>query len=127
MEKRPIPLFFHKCLALLVVFFLFTTSTATSVSAAFIPSHSGVPVLDRETRTSLQTKIIRHRLHELGLSDEEINSRLQLLSQSDIHDLAAQEEALSSGGNTGLIISLIILLFWLIVMEVADRTDSNEW
>jgi ribose 1,5-bisphosphokinase PhnN len=54
---------------------------------------------DRQAvQKTLESKILRQRLHELGLSDKEIQARLEKLSARQIHQLASRIDVLNPGG-----------------------------
>ena len=65
----------------------------------------------------LESKIIGQRLMDLGLNLEEINGRLEQLTDEEIHYFATQLDALNAGGDTGFIIGAVILvgIVWLIL------------
>src|SRR5437764_555064 len=50
----------------------------------------------------LENKIIQQRLEDLGLTIEEINAKVNGLSDSQLHQMASQINALMPGGDEGL-------------------------
>jgi hypothetical protein len=95
-------------------------------SGAF--SRSGVLTSERDAdmdkiQRVLESKIVGKRLMELGLSNQEIDSRLSKLSDEELHWFAAQVESLYPGGNgLGVVIAiLVIVLLVLVILKVADK------
>jgi hypothetical protein len=61
----------------------------------------------------LEAKVVQQGLKDLGLSPEEINARLDQLSDAQLHQVAAQVESLSPGGQErelGLILTLLLII-----------------
>jgi hypothetical protein len=66
----------------------------------------------------LENKIVRQRLADMGLSAEEINARLDRVSDLQLHQLAMQIDALMPGGDDGTLttIALVLLIVVLILL-----------
>lgn len=71
----------------------------------------------------LESKMIAKRLEALGLTSEEIDSRLSGLTDGEVHSFAGQLESLYPGGSgLGLLIAvLIIILLVIVILKVADK------
>jgi hypothetical protein len=89
---------------------------------------SGVPSSQRNSdmdkiQRVLESKIVSMRLMELGLSSEEIDSRLSKLTDEEIHQFAAQVESLYPGGNgLGIVIAvLVIILLVIVILKISDK------
>ncbi len=65
----------------------------------------------RSVQTALESKVVKQRLRELGLTDAEINERLSRLSDRQIHQLATQIHALNAGGDAGAVVGILLLVF----------------
>ena len=103
---------------------IFIISIAPRVDAGFAPSE----VIDMKSvdRTSdlekiqsvLETKAVRERLTQFGLTHDEIMERLSQLSDEQIHQLALQLDDLRFGqdGALGIIIALLIIVLLVIVI-----------
>ena len=78
--------------------------------------------LERVQRT-LESKIVAKKLSELGFSPDEVTSRLESLTDADLHHFASQVDSLNPGGGivSGLGAILIIVLLILIALKVTDR------
>lgn len=96
---------------------------------AVIPSHSWAYLVESQGLSSsreadmnniqrvLESKAVRERLSELGLSTDEINSRLNKLSDADIHQFASQLDSLMPGGDFAItIISLLVIVILVLVI-----------
>ena len=65
----------------------------------------------------LEMKVVRERLQELGFTPDEIQSRLNQLSDPQIHQLALQVDKLKVGGDAaGVIIVLLVIAILVIVI-----------
>jgi hypothetical protein len=71
-------------------------------------------------RKVLEHKIVKQRLQDLGLSTEEINTRLNRLSDGQLHLMAMQVNALIPAGDDGVVWTIVgILLIILLVVLLA--------
>jgi len=77
---------------------------------------------DRETslkmiQTLLESKQIRQRLADLGLTEAEIVSRLGQLSDEQIHRVAMQMDSLHPGGDVlGTVVVLLVIAILVVVL-----------
>jgi hypothetical protein len=81
--------------------------------------------LDR-VRQVLENKKIAQTLADLGYNQEEINQRLNLLSQEEIHALAGQlDEALvpAGDGTVGVIIAVVVVI--LVVLGILSLMGKS--
>lgn len=113
----------------LAVAFL-TLSFVSSAPAMFIPSpYEGNGTSHREAdlqkiQKLLELKVVQHKLKQLGLTNEEIETRLAQLDDEQIHQIATQIQALEAGGamHPVLVVSgiacLVALIMILIVMGI---------
>ncbi len=97
----------------------------TNAQAMLAPAYTvqSAPAFDRNQdlkaiQGTLESKILREKLHRLGLSDDEIQSRLSRMSDAEVHQLASQIRAVQPAGDlligllvAGVLILLIIYLF----------------
>lgn len=89
------------------------------------PVEGGAPMAQRAAdeklvQTALESKVVKERLKGFGLSEEQVQSRMQSLSDDEVHQLAVQVEALGPGGDGGVVIGLLVaaVLVLLIVFLV---------
>jgi Spy/CpxP family protein refolding chaperone len=63
----------------------------SGAAAMLAPAAAPKPAADAGTvQKTLEAKILRQRLRELGLSDQEIRARMKKLSDQQIHQLASR-------------------------------------
>jgi hypothetical protein len=64
---------------------------------------------------TLESKIIRQKLHAMGLSDPEIDTRLSRLSDQQVHQLASQIRAVHPAGDAVVYILVVVILVLLVI------------
>jgi hypothetical protein len=72
----------------------------------------------------LETKMVRERLRSFGFSQEEIQTRLNLLSDDQIHQVALKLDELkvaSDGAETVIIVLLIVAIVLLVIYLLGYR------
>ncbi len=70
----------------------------------------------RTIQTALESKLLRERLKDMGLSEAQVDERLSKLSDQEVHQLAAQIHAVNPGGfvvEALLIVVLVLLIVYL--------------
>ncbi len=75
----------------------------------------------------LEMKVVQHRLEVLGFTPAEIEVRLSLASDAELHQLATQSEDVLAGGAAGLVVTvLVVILLVIIIMRiVSNDTGAN--
>ncbi|MCC5845758.1 MAG: PA2779 family protein [Verrucomicrobia bacterium] len=69
---------------------------------------------------ALETKVVQHRLTELGFSPEEINDRIAYADDAELRQLAMHSENLMAGGGGGILVTvLVIILLVLLIQRIA--------
>ena len=132
---------YAKPLSIYLVMALLTLSTfAGPAEAMFVPAgpqqHSAGPVsmaADRAAdlamiQSALESKILRQKLMDYGLSPEETMLRVNKLTDEQVHQLATHSDSLQAGGDAGsFILGLLIiaLLVLLLVFLVQGRVEIN--
>jgi hypothetical protein len=98
------------------------------LDAAFIPSagSTGGDIYASDmnaVRQFLEQKAVKNRLEALGYSSEEIQDRLSILSDHEIHQLAANIDTLTTGGDgLGLVIGiLVVILLVIVILKITDK------
>ena len=118
----------------LIVAMFVIASVPTQSAAMFISSDSaGVSasnvVMDAvsdaaKVRTFLESKIVRQRLSDFGLTSEEISSRLNQMSADQLHRIASHIDQVDAGGDSalGVIVSLLVIaILVIVVMKLMGR------
>ena len=70
---------------------------------------------------ALESKILRERLKEFGLTDTEINSRLSKLSDKQVHQFATRIHTVNPGGDLTVIGVLIVVVLVLFIIYLVKR------
>ncbi len=119
----------RKAVCCFLVFF-FALGAVPRVEAGFVPSKTttvsdSTRIADIEKiQRALETKLIKDRLEKLGLSTEEIQYRVNNLSDAQVHQLALKIEELNTGGDAlGVIIAILVIaiLVWVVFYLYGHR------
>lgn len=111
-------------------------SFASSAPAMFIPSPYEAGGTSHRTadlekiQKFLESKLVQHKLSQLGLSREQIEERVQQLDDEQIHQIASQIHALDAGGDSGVawVIAFVLLtLVVFLVLELTGVIDVLKW
>ena len=88
--------------------------------AMFLPSNQTSSIRQEDLskiQTVLESKMIHQRLADLGLSQEEITSRLAQLSDQEVHQVAGQIDSLYTGGDgLGVVIALLVIAILVVIL-----------
>jgi len=112
-----------------MVALMFLFGITPKVDAGFSPSEIiGQSQMNRsgdveKIRKFIEMKMVRERLNAFGFSQEEIQTRLNQLTDDQIHQVALQLDELKVGGNgeAVLIVLLILVLIVLIIYITGHR------
>ncbi len=110
-----------RCVSWYLIFAMFIIGITPRVYAGFSPSEIvGDSAIDKASdlkkiQKVLEMKMISERLRELEFTPEEIQNRLNNLSELQIHQLALQLDELQVGGD-GLEIVIGILVIAILVV-----------
>lgn len=99
-------------------------ATLAPSAIAGAPVEAGAArVADIQTvEKALRSEALKGRLQALGLSESEIRSRLDKLSDAEVRQLASQLEALNPGGDGGIIIGiLVVAVLVLLIVYLVKR------
>lgn len=114
---------FMKQIAWYLVIALFVISSVPPVEAGFSPSEIiALQPFDRNTdiekiRMILETKMVRERLKAFGMSQQDISSRLENLSDQQLHQLALKVDDLKIGGDgLGVVIALLVIAILVVIL-----------
>jgi len=111
-----------KQIAWYLVFAMFIIGIAPRVDAGLAPSEViSLAQIDRQAdlgkiQKVLETKMIRDRLEQYGLTPDEINARLSQLSDQQMHSFALQLDNLKVGGDGAEVIIAILVIAILVVI-----------
>lgn len=113
-------------ITIMLIILMSLLSLVPRVEAAFISSGESQNELMRDQdmqiiKKALENKVITQRLQDLGFSDQEIQDRMDQLSDQEVHNLATQIDSVSQGGILGVIIAvLVIVLLVVVILKLAD-------
>jgi hypothetical protein len=109
-------------------------SFASSAPAMFIPSPYGTDGTSgreadlQKIQELLESKLVQHKLSQLGLTREEIGARLHQLDDEQIHQIASQIHALEPGGDAVWVIVLVLLaVVGFLILELTGVIDVLKW
>ena len=113
-------------ITIMLIILMSIISFVPRVEAAFISSGESQNELMRDQdmqiiKKALENKVITQRLQDLGFSDQEIQDRMDQLSDQEVHNLATQIDSVSQGGILGVIIALLVIV--LLVVVILKLTD----
>jgi len=113
---------FLKYMSWYLVVAMFIIGITPRVYAGFSPSEAmDLSPIDRASdlqkiQKVLEMKMISERLRQLGLTPDEIQDRLNQLSDNEIHQFALQLDDLKVGGDSGLGIVIAILVIAILAV-----------
>ncbi len=112
-----------RCITWYLVMAMFVIGIAPRVYAGFSPSEvMGLSPVDRASdlqkiQKAVEMKMVSERLRQLGLTPDEIQTRLGLLSDQQVHHLAQQLDELKIGGDgLGVVIALLVIAILVVVL-----------
>ena len=123
--------FLSKWIAWYLVVAMFVIGITPRVYAGFAPSEVlGLSPAERATdlqkvRQFLEMKMVGERLKEIGLAPGEVQSRLDQLSDGQLHQLALKVDDLTVAGDAGLGIIIFLLVVAIIIVIVIQLTGHK--
>jgi hypothetical protein len=119
-------------IAMMLVVVMGLISFVPRVEASFIPSHQSDRLSSPTSRQedmatiqkALEQKLVQERLRDLGYTEDEIKARLDQLSDTELHNFAAQLDTLAPAGS-GFEVAVIILLVLVLVALVLILTGPH--
>ncbi len=132
--KTMLKAFYAKPLAVsLIVALLTISSLAAPAEAMFLPATPAQSQVSAEraadlarVEAALESKVVRQKLVDYGLSPDEAMRRVNALSDRQLHELAAHTDSVQAGGDgLGLFFGLVIvgLLAVLLIFLVQGRIE----
>jgi hypothetical protein len=112
-----------KCLAWYLVAAIFVIGATPRVYAGFSPSE-GFALTSGERASNLdkvqkflEMKMVRERLKDFGFTPEEIQGKLNDLSDQQLHQLAMKTDDLKVGGDgLGVVIAILVIVILVIII-----------
>ena len=115
-----------RVLSLYLIIALFTLTLPAQGWAMLVPAGTAEARSTdlAKVQTALESTVIKQRLLDFGLTPEETATRLSSLSDEQIHQLAANMDAVQAGGSV-LGDVIIILLIVVIVIAILELTGHH--
>lgn len=118
-----------KQIAVALAVSMFIIGSIPSKSLAYVAGSSAIVdsaqrAVDMENvQRVLESKLVSGKLEQAGLSMTEIKSRLDKLSDADLHQFASQLNSLYPGGDgLGIVIALlVIIILVLVILKLSNR------
>lgn len=106
---------------ILLVVLMSLISMVPHVEAAFIPSAESQSGLMRDQdiqiiKKALENKRVKQRFQDLGFSEQEIQERMDQLSDQEVHSLAMEIDSLTQGGIFELAIAVLLIVLLVVVI-----------
>ena len=112
-----------RIVACYLVVAVFTIGFVQKVYAGFSPSEVlNASTYDRaedlqKIQKVLELKMVNEKLKELGFTQEEIQGRLDQLSDQEIHQVALNLDELKVGGNgLGIVIGILVIAILVVLL-----------
>ena len=115
--------------SILLVFAAFSISPPPARAALIESQLSGSQVMsqrvtDLETvRQALEHELVAQRLADYGFSKDEVQLKLQTMTDAQLHQLASAADTLAEGGDgLGLVVTvLVIILLVILILKLSDK------
>ena len=113
-----------RMITIYLVFALFILSAIPSSSSAMFITPGAENTVWGSTgdmakvQTFLESRLVQQRLTDFGLTAEEVSSRLNQLSQEQLHQIATHIDQIDHGGDSalGVVITLLVIVILVIVI-----------
>ena len=113
--------------ALYLTFFLTSPTLAGMVGSLASPDLQASEMRAEEVKkiqVALENDLVRAKLIAYGLTAEEVNQKLDQMTDQQLHLLAqASDDILAGGNGVGLVIGiLVIILLVVLIVKLMDKT-----
>ena len=121
----------RKCVVGYLVVAMLVIGMTPKVQAGFSPSEAiGLTSVERSSNLQriqkfLELKMVGERLKGYGFTSEEIQARLNNLSDPQVHQLALKIDDWKVGGDTGLGIIIALLVIFILVVLIIQITGHR--
>jgi hypothetical protein len=114
---------FMKSIAAYLACAIFIIGIAPRVDASFAPSgilhqvHSDRTADLATLQKAIEQKMVKERLANLGLTSDEIQTRLGQLSDQQLHNVARQLDDLKVGGDgIGFVVGILVIAILVVIL-----------
>jgi len=119
---------FLRILSLYLVLALLLLSLPSQGWAMFMPSSQAAPARQTDMITiqkALESVVVKQRLMDYGFSSEEAMSRINKLTDKEIHQFAGNLDSLQAGADGGVDVLIFLILVAIIVVVVIEVTGHK--
>ena len=119
---------FHRIFIMIVLvsftqFSLFSNTGQASIAASKminskINGSSTRGIDEKKIRRMLENKILSERLKSYGISDDQIFSKIESMSDDQVHQLASLSDRIPAGGDAGVAALIVIVTFAVAIIVV---------
>ena len=120
-----------RLLAVYLAIICFVIASLPRQSLAFmIASQTDEMVFDRQSDVStiqriLESKAVSEKLASLGLTKDEIDKRIDRLTDTELHQFANQLDSIYAGGDSGVGIIITLLIIVVLVLVILNLTGHK--
>lgn len=116
---------FFRVTALALVFSMFIVGSVPKEGLAYVVgSEEAVrSILDTgrgadisKVKAALESKLVSERLRAAGLTDDEVRSRIEKLTDAELHQFASQVDALYPGGDIITVVGVLLILTLVVLL-----------
>ena len=117
---------FFRSITLYLIVATFIMALPAQGWAMFIPSAGTNPVREADVskiQRTLESTVIKQRLADFGLNSEEAMTRINTLSDEQIHQFAGNLDSLQAGGDgfDALIFLLLVAILVVIILQATGH------
>jgi hypothetical protein len=114
---------------ILLAFAVFSISPPPARAALIESQLSGSQVVSQRgaeletVRQALEHEMVAQRLADYGFSQQEVQLKLQTMTDAQLHQLASAADTLAEGGDAlGVVVAvLVIILLVIVILKVTDN------
>jgi hypothetical protein len=100
------------------------SALAGPISTRDMPLFESTRTTDLATiQQALEHKVVQQRLAELGFTPDEIQTRLALASDAELHQLATESERMMAGGVAGALVTVLVIIILVVLIM---RLTANK-
>ncbi|MBI1821503.1 MAG: PA2779 family protein [Nitrospirae bacterium] len=116
----------YLCMAILLIgafpadlFAMFLSSSSPAEANPFSMFSANREHDIKNVQKILETKLLQQRLKDLGLTAEQISSRISQLTDAQLHQISSKIDSMQTGGGgdgLGVIIALLVIAILVVVL-----------
>lgn len=117
---------FFRVTALALVFSMLIVGSVPKEGLAYVVGPDGdgrISILNNDravdlakARAALESRLVSEKLHAAGLTNDEVKSRIEKLTDAELHQFASQIDALYPGGDIITVVGVLLILALVILL-----------